>query len=91
MKKQKNVNPMKGGIIILKIKNNIDLKKLEKFGFKKGKRDNSYEYNESTIRNGFCGFVVYADDRKLYNFSSGSDTTLDIIYDLIKNNMIEKL
>lgn len=79
---------------MLKIKDNVDLKELEKFGFtheilvyvKEIKRENDYLTEEKTI---------YIDEKNRdVAISIGlcnTDIELDTIYDLIKADMIEKV
>lgn len=79
---------------MLKIKDNIDLKKLEKFGFKYHRKI----YIKDTKR-GCCNLV---ENKKIYveensrNISMGigifnTDIELDTIYDLIKADLVEKV
>ena len=72
---------------MLKIKDNVDLKELEKFGFEL--KEDSYEYN-TCEEDGFSGFTVDIDDRFINNYSSVSRKNLDIIYDLIQTGLVEK-
>ena len=69
---------------MLKIKDNIPLKELEKFGF-----ENKSDYVK------ICAFgrvVVLKRSRKLFiEEYSCEDTCYDIIYDLIKADMVEKV
>lgn len=79
---------------VLKIKDNVDLKELEKFGFKKYedmyKKENAeskYSINQNlSVYKINCESRIirfWGDDEYLYNF----DTTL---YKLIKANLIEE-
>lgn len=67
---------------MLKIKDNVDLKELEKFGFRK--INNYYEicnrYNVDVI-------TIY-DDKTI---ECGDGTADDKIYDLIKADLVEKV
>lgn len=72
---------------MLKIKDNIDLKELEKYGFKEEKIFMSkdlyqrYEY-----------INIYQDDRQIDIELDGWETNnLDILYDLIKDDLVEKV
>lgn len=72
---------------MLKIKNNVDLKELEKYGFKEEKICMSkdlyqrYEY-----------INIYQDDRQIDIELDGWETNnLDILYDLIKDDLVEKV
>ena len=72
---------------MLKIRDDVDLKELEKFGFI-NKKD-YYEINFA--KQGMDGFLIHPDDRIIYNYSCASDNdSLGTIYDLIKANLIVK-
>lgn len=78
---------------MLKIKDNVDLKELEKFGFEKGFRLGISSFNKF-----ICCYIQ--DDKKIiltnndcwwdnefyYNYERGQD----VIYDLIKADLVEK-
>lgn len=82
---------------MLKIRDNVDLKELEKFGFKYLSYNNSYMIHLGEDRRGaFC--TLYIEDRILYidfagddNGYSGNDILNDVIYDLIKADLVEKV
>lgn len=61
---------------MLKIKDNVDLKELEKFVFKKDK--NIYYY-----------VLMIFDNRKILNLTDDNGNVL--LYDLIKADLVEKL
>ena len=68
---------------MLKIKDNVDLKELEKFGFKKDK--NIYYY-----KNVFGVIVLRIfDNRKISNPTDDNGNVL--LYDLIKADLVEKV
>lgn len=68
---------------MLKIKDNVDLKDLEKFGFKKDK--NIYYY-----KNVFSVIVLRVfDNRKISNPIDDNGNVL--LYDLIKADLVEKI
>lgn len=74
---------------MLKIKDNVDLKELEKYGFKNysliGK--NYYEINYRNMNN----IKVNSNTRLIhYNQMSVNNFIPNIIYDLIKDNLVEK-
>ena len=82
---------------MLKIKDNVDLKELEKFGFEKdrwkcyikticeGRRGQSFELIISSNRRVLEGFSNGAD-------GSGEEADLDdTLYDLIKADLVEKV
>lgn len=82
---------------MLKIKDSVDLKELEKFGFIYNKYDNSYMINLGEDRRGaFCN--LYIENRILYivfagddNGYCGNDILNDVIYDLIQAGLVEKV
>lgn len=70
---------------MLKIKDNVNLKELEKFGFKYKKNEYRHKIYEWTNKYDF--FTVYVwDNREIY--SSGA---VDVLYDLIKADLVEKV
>ena len=76
---------------MLKIKDNVDLKELEKFGFKE---DDILEGKITGLTNGEVDIELYDsiydkwNTRKIYVLCSGY---LDTIYDLIKADLVEKV
>ena len=79
---------------MLKIKDSIDLKELEKYGFKI-----FANHCEKTIEDNYCGeymcLSIYEVD-KVIGLTSNSDykvytENLDVIYDLIKDGLVEKV
>lgn len=81
---------------MLKIKDNVDLKKLEKYGFERYSKDSYYnnkhdnkDYAEVLIDNLVNGLIIvinpYGDNDCIYH------ETLDVIYDLIKDGLVEKV
>ena len=75
---------------MLKIKDNVDLKELEKFGFEYKKEDEQYILDTCKKEYGFSGFVVCEGSNYIYNYSSCNNDVLDILYDLIKADLVEK-
>ena len=91
---------------MLKIKDNVDLKKLEKYGFGKGlfgKWICWVDENKEIIEKGrnVLGLVVYEDTREIILYGQDvSDilvndwlhhSNLDSLYDLIKDGLVEKI
>lgn len=72
---------------MLKIKDNIDLTELEKFGF--DKKGAEWLYTKCTSE-----YLGVQDNRYLYiqtdNMFNIAEETFEIIYDLIKADMVEK-
>jgi len=83
---------------MLKIKDNVDLKELEKYGFKLNEF-NEYSKIICEGRRGQCFelIVFNGDNRILYGFACGADGDGeedyidDTLYDLIKDNLVEKV
>lgn len=73
---------------MLKIKDDVDLKELERFGLKKTREDdghiNGYEFEKKTERE-YLYLLIPDFDREIMGNS------LDIIYDLIKADLVEKV
>jgi hypothetical protein len=73
---------------MLKIKDNVDLKELEKFGFKY-----EYEYVTEEQKSEFYyknGLYIFLGNRKLDDDAYGI-RELETIYDLIKDGLVEKV
>ena len=80
---------------MLKIKDNVDLKELEKYGFE----DNwLYGFSKKICegRRGQC-FILIIQDREILGYSEGADgdgeeAYLDnTLYDMIKDGIVEKV
>ena len=77
--------------IMLKIKDEVDLKELEKFGFREDENDLAqYKLNLCKEDEGLDGFIIYSDDREINNYTVRNDN-LDILYDLIQADLVEKI
>ena len=80
---------------MLKIKDSIDLRELEKFGFTRCEPDEYYnadeERNASTKyilwENGYGTIDIDEDTRKIWSISSN----YDILFDLIQAGLVEKV
>lgn len=73
---------------MLKIKDNVDLKELEKYEFKQIKdyiSDKYYAYLNGSLR-------INLSNRKLTkNDAHFSEYDLDVVYDIIKDGLVEKV
>ena len=69
---------------MLKIKDNVDLKELEKFGFVQ-------IHNHYEITKGNSGLIVYTRKRAIANFNYCNSDILTVLYDLIKADLVEKV
>ena len=87
---------------MLKIKDNVDLKELEKFGFKLGFYYYGYKYAEKHLVSDENTFLILFVDEKdrTFTLSNGKKGTwfedgdifdLDTFYDLIKADLVEKV
>ena len=75
---------------MLKIKDNVDLKELEKFGFK----SNCYnKYEKSMIDDKRMWLMVAAYSKSIFIECEDEETNddLDTLYDLIKADLVEKV
>lgn len=82
---------------MLKIKDNVDLKELEQYGFKylEGKTSKIYGIDLGN-NNDSVSVVVNCYNKHIWATHEGcsrdiSDELLDLIYDLIKADLIEKV
>ena len=80
---------------MLKIKDNVDLKELEKYGFIKVRKgttdfvsDVKYWY---TLNNSEYDCITVFKDREIYFGMDCYGETYDVIYDLIKDGLVEKV
>lgn len=82
---------------MLKIKDNVNLKELEKYGFTYLNYNNTYIKDLGNDRRGaYC--TLYIEDRILYidfcgddNGYSGNDILNVVIYDIIQAGLVEKV
>ncbi len=74
---------------MLKIKDNVDLKELEKFGFKLNYDE---EYEIRIEKNNVFTIIVIKHDNTVYiQSNSYVIKELDLLFDLIKAGLIEKV
>ena len=72
---------------MLKIKDNVDLKELEKYGF-----DLEQTKDKDDLIWGFDSVLLfYKDSRVIILPCSSQDTALNTLYDLIKADLVEKV
>ena len=75
---------------MLKIKDNIDLKELEKFGFKLKLDDNKSRYIEKNTLQ--YKLIIMCNTKQILVWSFGSYGEIsNILYDLIKADLVEKV
>ena len=71
---------------MLKIKDNVDLKELEKFGLEK--KQGFYEYEKEQEK----GFIFIGSHTNIvFCMTSNSGMSGDILYDLIQTGLVEKI
>ena len=78
---------------MLKIKDNVDLKDLEKFGFKESENKMYYIYEDEES---YEILGVSKDCNTIYiqsenSFSIAEEGSLDILFDLIQAGLVEKV
>ena len=78
---------------MLKIKDNVDLQELKKFGFKhKKEQRNQYEHYAYLVKNRYDLYphlhaCVWCHDRRIALF----DNEINILFDLIQAGLVEKV
>ena len=76
---------------MLKIKDNVDLKELEKYGF----IEDEFKVRLLYEQNRYTGLRVEKETKKIGLYNSVDivveKRTLDILYDLIKDGLVEKV
>lgn len=73
---------------MLKIKDNVDLKELEKFGFKTDEYNLWYEYHTET--NYKDCIMINTRNKHIGLYQTYNGYSYDILYDLIKADLVEK-
>ena len=73
---------------MLKIKDNVDLKKLEKFGLQYQQVGMDYAYAKYMVKGQYIEHVIVWLDREI---QVNAIKILDTLYDLIKADLVEKL
>ena len=81
---------------MLKIKDNVDLKELEKFGFELDECLSDKFETVFSVRNGYQKLCFFKEkDRMLYLYEPFNSNVFllrsDILYDLIKADLVEKV
>lgn len=75
---------------MLKIKDNVDLKELEKFGLKFSKTYNNYRlFEKESIVVDCKSREIGLEDNSFYNIVT--DRPLNILFDLIQAGLVEKV
>ena len=76
---------------MLKIKDDVDLKKLEKYGFKIHKTKEWYCYDVDKRTDLFIKPLTKQIIFTAYNDLNRDITNIDILHDLIKDGLVEKV
>lgn len=77
---------------MLKIKDSVDLKELEKFGLKFNEENGRYEYIERNIDGETYIFINSWNKKILFVQRKNYDNVcLEILYDLIQAELVEKV
>lgn len=75
---------------MLKIKDNVDLKELEKFGFKYVKNSNYPMLSNEEYYYDYIGTIAIYETRDIIVKHTGTET-MNTLYDLIKADLVEKV
>lgn len=75
---------------MLKIKDNIELKELEKFGFEKYHYRENHDYYMYPNKKDYK-LYIFIENRQIMSNDIYSEKPLEILYDLIKADMVEKV
>ena len=74
---------------MLKIKESVDLKELEKFGFEKANEPNKHVIYIKKYSN---NLIYFYDDKEMYfEIDEYDENIVNDLYDLIKADMVEKV
>lgn len=77
---------------MLKVKNSIDLKELENFGFiKNTHKDIDYYWNDILYIDGKDRIIKTATYNEIYGEFDDMDYDMDILFDIIQAGFIEKV
>ena len=75
---------------MLKIRDEIDLKELEKFGFEEIKNNWIHTYLINNASYGFNGIEIIVETRELY-IEVLDNSMSELLFDLIKADLVEKV
>ena len=80
---------------MLKLKDNVDLKELEKYGFKYDELNKGYKVQSSHFKSyGNAEMFIYENHNLFFNQSAyftNEQFLIDVLYDLIKADLVEKI
>lgn len=77
---------------MLKIKGSVELKELEKYGFKRINYINNVVYKHTEYHGKYEDCIITVNKEKVLHFNqmSVNNEIPDILYDLIKDGIVEK-
>lgn len=75
---------------MLKIKDNVDLKELEKFGFKYVKNSNYPVLSSQKYYYDYARTMAVYENTKVIIIKHTDNKTIDTLYDLIQASLVEK-
>lgn len=75
---------------MLKIKDDVDLKELEKFGFKYVKNSNYPMLSNQKYYYDYVGTMAVYENTKVIIIKHTDNKTIDTLYDLIQAELVEK-
>lgn len=80
---------------MLKIKDNVDLKELEKYGFKYDELNKGYKIQSNHFKDfGNSEMIIYVNHNLYFNQSAyytNEHLLIEVLYDLIKADLVEKV
>lgn len=76
---------------MLKIKDNVDLKELEKFGFEYIKNSNYPMLSNQEYYYDYIGTIAIYENTKAIIVRYTGNETIDTLYDLIQAGLVEKV
>ena len=77
----------------LRIKDNVDLKELEKFGFEENKSGwTNKKYTHFVRSMGCCAYKILIEkDTRIIHFNIPTKPIYDLLFDLIQAGLVEKV
>lgn len=76
---------------MLKIKDGIDIKELEKFGFRYTKNSNFPTLSIQEYYYDYVGTIAIYENTRVIIVKHTGDETMDTLYDLIQAGIVEKI
>ena len=76
---------------MLKIKDNVDLKELDKYGFEYCGGTRWLRKYSHTSRCGTTTYRIWIKQDRVLSFNNPTNKVLNVLYDLIKDGLVEKV